>query len=232
MANPAQLLLNQLRAWRPNTPARPNIRPPTVQQVRNPAGDGFLAHRLAVQQLEAIDQLLDEMAGAGADVSVYRRNFPEWCKAVFAFSHGWDTQPAVDIPDGTLDHLQNLAEMMRYYVPVLQPNGLDSIRDYAQRVKDTLAQDASIPQQLHIHAHEVIEHLLWCVDRYNLVGDFVLSEALERLAATVVRVAANSNEENRGGWRSFFSMTFVWPFMVNMIAAIPSGALAQLALGP
>jgi hypothetical protein len=103
------------------------------------------------------------MSGAGADVSVYRRIFPEWCMAVFCYSHGWDVQPpSADIPDGILDHLQNLAGAMRLYVPVLQPNGLDSIRDYAQRVKDALQEDTSIPRQLRIHAHEVIEHLLWC----------------------------------------------------------------------
>ena len=234
VTNPAQLLLNQLREWQRFPPTQPGRRPATVQQVRNPEGDGFLAHRIAVQQLEAIDQLLGEMGDAGADVSVYRRYFPEWVKAVFAYPHGWGVAAAsVELnASGILDHLQNLAEAMRLYVPVLQPTGLESIRDYAQQVKDALQEDTSIPQQLRIHAHEVIEHLLWCVDRYNLVGDFILSEALERLAATVVRVASNSDEEHRGTWRTFFTTTFVWPFTVNMIAAIPSQALALLALGP
>lgn len=172
------------------------------------------------------------MTQSGAGVGVYRKYFPAWCKAVFAYPHGWEATPAgADIPDVCLEHLQNLAEMFRYYVPALQPNGLDSIRNYAQQIKDALVADTSLPEQLRIHAHEVILHLLWCADHYDIVGDFILADAVERLAATIVRVAANSSEENRTNVWSRFANTFVWPFAVNLMAAIPSQALAQLALG-
>jgi hypothetical protein len=60
----------------------------------------------------------------------------------------------------------------------------------------------------------------------------ILSEALERLAATVVRVASNSDEKHRGTWRSLFTTAFLWPFTVNMIAATPAQALDLLGLGP
>jgi len=74
----------------------------------------------------------------------------------------------------------------------------------------------------------VIEHLNWCIDNYSAVGDFDLSAAVEHLAATVIRVASTSRARER--W-TFFLNNFVWPFSVNVVAAIPGNALAQLALG-
>lgn len=200
--------------------------------MRNPAQDSFQLHRLAVRHLDAIDQLLDEMAAAGSDVSVYRKYFPEWCSAVFAFPKGWDAAPWADITGAKLEHLQNLAEMLRYYVPAVEPDGLAKLRTYADDIRAALRADTSIPEPLRIHAHEVIQHLLWCVDQYDLVGDFILADAVERLAAMIVHVGANSSEETRNTVWSWFANNIVWPFGVSMMAAIPSQALAQLALGP
>lgn len=109
---------------------------------------------------------------------------------MFAYPHGWQAAPVEEINRERLEHLQNLAEMLRYYVPVVQNTGLETVKAYAEGVKAALEDDDSIPQQLRIHAHEVIQHLLWCVDHYNVAGDFILAEAVERLAATIVRVAA------------------------------------------
>ena len=131
-----------------------------------------------------------------------------------------------------MDHLETLAETLRYYVPVLEADGLESVRAYAQQVKDALEEDTTIPQQLRIHAHEVIGHLLWCVDTYDLVGDFILAEAVERLAATIVRVAANSSPENRSKVWGPVAQNIYWPFVLNLVSAIPAQALAILALGP
>ncbi|BBX39805.1 hypothetical protein MSIM_12560 [Mycobacterium simiae] len=183
---------------------------------------------MAVKQLEAIDQLLDEMNAAKADVSVYRRYFPHWCRAVFVFPHGWEAQVTEDLPDGILDHLQNLAEMLRYYVPTVTPDGLAALGNYVATVKAALEDDGSIPDPLRIHVLEVIEHLSWCVEKYDDVGDFLLAEAVERLAATVIRAAAGSAD--KGKWRTVMD-TFIWPFTVNVMAAIPGQALTMLALG-
>ncbi|EPQ73151.1 hypothetical protein MMMB2_3923 [Mycobacterium marinum MB2] len=71
--------------------------------------------------------------------------------------------------------------------------------------------------------------MLWCIDNYEIVGDFDLGEAVERLAATVVRVASASDQENLPKWHVVIN-GFVWPFAINVLAAIPSAGLTQLAL--
>lgn len=224
MANPAQLLLTQLSAWR--APSS------TAEAHRSPVSDEWLSHRLAVRHIDAIDQLLGEMAAAGRNVGVYRRYLPQWTSMVFSFPRGWQAARSGDLDRGQLEHLENLADALRDFVPTLEEGGLDRIRDYADEVSATLIADNSLPQELRLHSLEVVEHLKWCANQYDVVGDFDLQEALERLAATVVRVAANSDEENRNKvWGPVMS-NWVWPFVTNMVAAIPSQALTMLALGP
>lgn len=75
MANPAQLLLNQLRSW--HQPGR------NAEQARG-VGDGtrgWSHHRIAVRHLDAIEELLIQMTGAGRNVTVFQRYYPAWCRA-------------------------------------------------------------------------------------------------------------------------------------------------------
>ena len=127
-----------------------------------------------------------------------------------------------------LDHLENLADRLDDFVPTVRPGGLDELRDYANGIRELLDDDDSINELLKLHIKQVVAHLTWCIDNYNAVGDFDLQEAVERLASAILRAyAASSNKEK---W-SDAAKTWVWPFVVNVIAAIPSSALTQLALG-
>lgn len=225
MANPAELLLSQYQAW--SNPAN-NA---TANNVRGPTADLWLTHRVAVRHLEALTQLLDELAAAGRNVNVYRRYLPSWWAIAFAHPHGWSAGGSANINAGELEHLENLADLLQGYVPAVRDGGLDEVSAYADLVANTLADDTSIPQNLRAHAMEVVGHLRWCVEKYSIVGDFELQEALERLAATVLRVAANSSDENKSTMWGPIMTNWVWPFATNMVAAIPASALVMLALG-
>jgi hypothetical protein len=222
MANPAQLLLNQLRDWR-----RPH--PATAEQVRgiNLTSD-WLIHRTAVRHLDAIDELLNQMAAAGRNTSVFRRHFPAWNQMVFSYPNGWRAPGSAGMDDTALEHLENLADRLEDFVPTVNPGGLDDIRAYASRIRTLLDEDDSVDEMLKLHVRQVIAHLNWCVDNYDAVGDFDLQEAVERLLAATVRATAASGWKDR--WIATMN-TVVWPFGVHMIAAIPATALAQLALG-
>lgn len=188
----------------------------------------WLDFRIAVRHLDAIDDLLDQMAGAGRNVSVFRRYFNMWEQIVFAYPRGWQVPGSGATDSTSLDHLENLADRLQDFVPTVKPDGLDQIRDYATKVDEALTEDDSIDPLLKLHARQVVAHLQWCIENYDKVGDFDLQEAIERLASSVLRAAANSTNESR--WRTVMD-GWVWPFVVNVAAAIPGSALAQYALG-
>jgi hypothetical protein len=72
VANPAQLLLNQLNAWRNNSPQQ---NPASVRGL-NSSTHEWLQHRIAVRHLDAIGELLDQMDAAGRNTSVFRSASP------------------------------------------------------------------------------------------------------------------------------------------------------------
>lgn len=225
MANPAELLLSQYQAWA--NPANNT----TADRVRQPEVDLWLTHRVAVRHLEAITQLLDELATAGRNVNVYRRYLPSWWAIAFGHPHGWSAGGSGHIDGAVLEHLENLADLLQSYVPAVRDGGLGEVSAFADLVAETLVNDTSLPQNLRAHAMEVVGHLRWCVEKYSMVGDFELQDALERLAATVLRVATNSSDENKSKMWGPVMSNWVWPFATNIMAAIPASALSMIALG-
>ncbi|WP_301120318.1 hypothetical protein [Mycolicibacterium fortuitum] len=223
MANPAQLLHDQLISWRgPQTTSASQVRQAAIS-------DDWLGHRIAVRHLDAIDELLNQMTTAGRNVRVYRGQFPNWCAAVFAYPSGWQGQGSAQMNSTALDHLESLADRLIDFVPTVKPGGLEEVREYVESIRQLLDEDQTITDpNLIMHVKRVIAHLMWCVDNYDAVGDFDLQEALERLAAAVVRAGAASGDKER--WRGHMDR-WVWPFGVNAQGVIPATALGQLALG-
>lgn len=224
MANPAQLLFAQLSAWHVIDQRR------TTAQVRHVHGSnvGWEQMRMAVRHLDAIEELLTQMSQAGRDVSVYHRHFPSWTTAVFAYPNGWNKMGLCDVNQQMLDHLHTLGDLMEILVPTLSPTGDGELRSFCARLLNTLDDDPTIPDPLKLHLREVVRHLEWCLDQYAVAGDFEVRKAVERLVAAMAQVAGAS--ENPDRWKTVLN-TWVWPFAVNMVSAIPAQTIIQLALG-
>lgn len=221
VANPAQLLLDQLNAWH-----APKSTADAARHTNNP--DAWLAHRIAVRHLDAIEELLSQMKAAKRSTRLFERYYPTWVKTVFAHPHGWATNGSGRMDKIALEHLEHLADSLEDFVPTIREGGLDDLRDYADEITSLLDEDDTIDQLLRLHIGQVVAHLNWCIDNYERVGDFDLQEAVERLASAIVRAAANSSRKDR--WAAAADK-WVWPFVMNVVSAIPSTALAQLALG-
>ncbi|MBO0883729.1 MAG: hypothetical protein J2P17_26020 [Mycobacterium sp.] len=81
MGNPASLLLAQFHAWN-----QPNQ---TADNARTTKGDDvWIRHRLAVRHLDALQEILTEMAAQGKNVRVHQAAFAEWSQVVFAWPRG------------------------------------------------------------------------------------------------------------------------------------------------
>lgn len=218
MANPAQLLHAIFLAWRGPDNAH-------AFQVRGLNGNNWEDHEMALRHLSDIDELLRLLESQGRNMRVYREALPTWYQIVFAYDRGWKGNETAAIDQRRLDTLEMLAERLEDVVPTLEDDGLATITQYIDDVSEVLTADASLPAALRAHVNDVINHVRWCVDNYSIVGDFSLQDALERLAGAVVRAAANSSEKSK--WKTVVN-NIVWPFAVNMMAALPAAQLVAL----
>lgn len=218
MANPAQLLHARFISWRgPNNT--------NAISARGLNGENWEDHTQAIRHLQEIEQLVRLLESRGRNMRVVRETIPSWYQVVFAFNKGWDGGGTAAIHQQSMNTLEMLAERLEDVVPPVEDGGLAAITEYLDGVCSILEDDSSIPLDLRAHINEVIDHVRSCVDNYSEVGDFSLQDALERLAGAVVRGAANS--ANPSKWKTFVT-NFVWPFGVNMLAALPQAGLVAL----
>lgn len=218
MPNPAQLLHARFLAWRGGQ----NV---AASSARGLNGQNWDDHALAIRHLGEIDELLRLLESQGRNMRVARTALPGWYRIVFAYDRGWSGQGSATIDQQSIDTLEMLAERLEDVVPTLEDDGIDRINDYIESVSKVVTADTSLPADLRAHVNDVIAHVRWCVDNYETVGDFSLQDALERLAGAVVRGAANSSDKSR--WKNVVN-NIVWPFAVNMMAALPAAQLVAL----
>ncbi|MBE5471607.1 hypothetical protein [Mycobacteroides abscessus] len=212
MSNPAALLLDQLTTWRTSASyVSPN------------------EQRVAVRHLDAIEELLNQMDGAGLKTSLYWKYFGRWGELVCRHPHGWHKDQAkAHFDDTALEHLEHLDDRLKGLVPELQSGGLDSLREYAAEARDIVDGDSTIDPDLRMHVKQVIAHLNWCIENYDAVGDFHLQAAVDRLFATMVRATGASQDRPR--WIAWLNKV-VWPFGKKAAAEIGVGVVTQLMLG-
>ncbi len=221
MANPAQLLHARFLGWR----GAQNVNAITARGLN---GQNWEDHELAILHLREVHELIRLLESQGRNMRVARAALPTWYQIVFAYDNGWQGHGSATIDHRSLETLEMLAERLEDVVPTLEADGIARINGYIESVSDVLNADSSLPAPLRAHINDVIAHVRWCTDNYATVGDFSLQDALERLAGAVVRGAANSTDKSK--WKNVVN-NIVWPFAVNMMAAIPAAELVALVLG-
>lgn len=210
MANPAQLLHAFLSGQR------------KVESYPDPQ-----QQRIAVSHLDAIEELLARMDAAEMRTALYRRHFDRWVELTLRIPQAWQPAAKRHIDDRALENLDHLADRLGDLVQKIEPGGLDTVRDYVSSVRELLDSDHSVQDfSLRQHLLQVIAHVNWCLDNFKAVGEFNLQEAIERLAAAMIRVTAHSKQKDR--WRDVLN-NVVWPFATNAAASI-AVAPATLAI--
>lgn len=160
MANPAALLHAQLVSWNgPHNEAAEKMR--GVAQTPKPS---WRQHRRAARHLDAIAEILNEMADAGKRVRVYQDQVPVWTAIVFAHRSGWTQSGSAAIPDGPLAHLDTLAGRLDDYVPVASPESFTALTTFLADVLAAVDADTSLPGDLKDHIRTVVKQVKRCVD--------------------------------------------------------------------
>ena len=213
MANPATLLLELLRRW--DTRRGTN----TANGARS-INNGMREHVRAVGYLHEIAQILDTLEHSGRSVGAFRRRYDSWVHAVFAYPKGWDAAyPPFD--HGDMDVLETLADTLDHVLTKADPEKVARIPELLGQIIEWLP-GSGLPDDLKAHVYTVVSHCRQCVEEYDILGDFALQAAVDRLITVVNRAAEASASQSAGkeepGWWTNFKSSFVYPFAVGVSA--------------
>ncbi|BAQ21179.1 hypothetical protein [Corynebacterium glutamicum] len=223
MANPAELLHTQLSEWRKTG---------SLKTTRNlPSEVGWSDMRFAVTNLQNCIDLLNKMEANGQQITAWTSYIESWNRAVFGLDVPWSGSSGANggVDEHALNSLLSLSAFLDLYVPKLNEGGLDSLRDMLDSdILNKPAQD--YPFELKAYLARVRNHLEWCIENFDKLGEFELHEAAMQFRMTVLFMASsapNATEKNR--WATFIKDKFVWPFTTSTMTTAPANwAASQL----
>jgi hypothetical protein len=124
--------------------------------------------------------------------------------------------------------LDTLAGLMDDWLPTVTPAGRDSLTEFVGKILEALADDESLPDDMVRHVGECIFHVRDCLDRFELVGDFDLQVAVDRLYLSVSMAKTVSKHKEK--W-THLAENVAYPFAVGALSAPVGNFLTQLAIG-
>lgn len=174
MANPAELLHEQLHRWATNAPQA---------RARNleTGEEGWVEQRRAVKNLEHLEVVIQELKAQGKKVDVEEAYFPNWTRAVFAYPHGWRENQTYIQPT-TLQFLQQTAHRLADIIlPITEDAPADMLRA-ADEVEANVGSRDDLPVPLRLLVMESVTFLRKAVAEYEITGEFVLNKAVKKFA--------------------------------------------------
>ena len=127
------------------------------------------------------------------------------------------------IAAGDLGVLEWVASLLVESVPASTPEHREAVRSIVQEARSLLRADGSLPERMRLHLLQLLLHVEDVLDRYEVMGDSALEDAVERLFGAM-RVA-ESRSEDPGRWRSFWEKWIV-PAGVAILGGSPGTILS------
>lgn len=224
MANPAELLHDQLAEWSKSDP---------LSKTRQLTTDeGWSRQRIAAVNLDHVMTLLDMLDKEGQNTAPWRKYTTELHQAVFGFGTDWDSfggrqlKAGNPVDEHALNTLQMLVMVTGHLIPRLEDDGVQQLQDMLS--DEILQQPAeAFPYDIRAYFIRVRDHLAWCVAHFDEVGEFSLHEAAMQFRMTVQFMAAGAPEGERSKWRSFVAERLVWPFISTTVTTYPAAQAAH-----
>lgn len=225
MANPAEALHAILSGWL-------NEDKTAIYMHRGIGGGGedttMKMHRRAMILIHEIEQILNGMQPTPARAQSNERNIAKWTKWVMAYPHDWLQQPRTDYANlndiDALDALDMIAQLLESHVPTIGIEQRESYSESIIQILQALSEDDSLPKDLKQHVYMLVSNARRCIEEYDLVGDFALQAAMERLASAVATAAHQSNKP--AAWQAFKDK-FFWPVAGSLVVGVPQIAIAM-----
>ncbi|MBM7415254.1 MULTISPECIES: hypothetical protein [Nocardiaceae] len=223
MANPAALLHGLLTSWCVNGSAS------DIRGIDSTASPAWSDVRRAMGYVDAISEALAGQQAQQARVTPYVEAVPRWTAAIVGYPHGWNQDSASGIPTQDLALLDTLAGIMDTWIARTTDEQRDDIRQFSDRIAELVKADDSLSEEIRLYLANLVLHLRDCLDRFDIVGDFDLRIAVDRLMMAVGVASVHSTSE-KSRWKDVAEQ-FVYPFTVSVASSPLVAVLGQLAIG-
>lgn len=198
--------------------------------------------RAIVLALVEIESHVELWESSGSDVQSFKEAMPVWRGEAFHFieptTGNFRTYNETgNLGVGELGLLGWVSERIATSTPKTDGAGRESIRDMVQKARKLLIADNSLPDRLRLHVSRLLRHVEEALDNYDITGEFLLEDAVERLIGALHIVESRSSEPTK--WQKFrdefvpavaaqLAATGALEGMAAITVAVTSG---QLALG-
>lgn len=219
MADPAKLLHTQLTAWSKSD---------VLVKVRNlQVSGGWKDQRIAAVNLDHVMTLLDRLDADKEDTTPFRKYTTQLHRAVFGYGTDWanvtgrSTVGNNPVDEHALNSLLTISMAVKHLIPRLENDGLKTLNDMLQ--DDVLQQPSDeFPYEIRAYFIRVRDHLAWCVEHFNEVGEFELHETTMQFRMTALFMTAGAPETEKSKWLGFVNERLLWPFITTVTTAQPA----------
>ena len=235
VANPAELLYNNLVQWNP-----PNISTQTApahyRNLNTNRDHALRMHEIALGYIAQIRELLDTLEQTTSlDVDEYRRELPNWTAMVLSYTNGWSQ--AAQFDGASLRWLKALGPMLDGLVPEFSDDQIAEVAKGLNELLDVLSKEKTIGRELTIYLLNLINHIKWVLHDVKIQGDFELARAVTLLRDSIRTADEVSTDEElkpryRGLLRIFRRPETVTKSLEMGTAAVKAIEAVQQALPP
>jgi hypothetical protein len=187
------------------------------------AGWDFTALYLAIVDIERHVDLWEK---AGEEVSAFRSALPAWKQQLSEdSSEHFTTQlgsSSRSVSSGDIGVLKWAASKLSASSPTMDEETRKSITKLIDHVRKVVVKDGSLPDDLRLHLVNLLQQVASAVEHWEITGDFVLSDALDRLFGAMRIAETMSNEPS--AWSDAWN-DWAKPIAVGMIVNIAPVAL-------
>ncbi|RGU31650.1 hypothetical protein DWW84_07690 [Bifidobacterium pseudocatenulatum] len=219
MRNPAQYLLQMFNA------------------SQRDEGQTFTVRDAVAAMTEIEKQAAMLEAGGDSALPVMRRAFPEiWEKIFRSFlrvqNNNFNMDNVMDQQELSLSAQIVLVQMRKtapFAVSTFTVEQRESARDFAREFADAVKNDLTLPNDLKTYVAALVVQIQSNLEQYEMTGDFVLADSLNKLFAAVFMAETQTRDKSR--WQKFKEEKAT-PFMqVFLSLALPNVlSAAQLVL--
>lgn len=224
MANPAEALHKILSDWLHSENKAIYLQ---REKGKGTNSEVMKRHRMAMLHLCEIEELVRGMDKSESRAASYARSIDDWTKWILAYPHDWHAAPKESYPGlsdlRSLDMLDLLAQHLEILVPTVTDSDRATYSEIINQIAESLGQDDSLPTELRQHVHLLISQARHCLEEYQIVGDFALRSAIDRLTAAVTAAANQSKKPDL--WQTFKDR-YLWSTAVGLTTGAPGTALA------
>lgn len=176
-----------------------------------------------------VEQHVRLWADSAANVAPFVDALPVWRSEVYHYIDADNGRfgnyaASGNLSKGDIGVLSWAAERISVTAPESTPESREAVADLVKAARRLLIEDTTLPQKMRLHVTRLLRHVEEALDNFDITGDFILADAVERLIGAIQLVEVTSEAPSK--WTDFKSQ-----FLPGVAAQIASsGAVDGMAV--